>query len=96
MSRQPTDAPIAAKKSYRDGCVTVTVWLKCGGYGDSAKIDARTELTAEQARTLARALADLADQSDAKVARKAAEAARRGAWRDREIAAGRMVVLGRL
>jgi hypothetical protein len=86
--------PIEAHKSYHDGQVSIQVHLKCSGYGNSAaRIDGSTELTVEQARSLAVALTTLADAAEAKVAAKAAAAARRKAWRDREVAAGRMKIM---
>lgn len=81
---------ISAKKSYKDGHVSVRVSLK-GGY--SLKAEGTTELTSDQARELAKALLAEADRADAKVASKEASDARRKKWRDREIAAGRMKII---
>ena len=85
-------APFLAKKSYSDGHVAVSVTLKASGWGDRVQVTGGADMTTEQARVLAQALVALADEADAKVARKAAEKERRQKWRDREIAAGRMVV----
>lgn len=90
MTRAPS---ITAKKSFRDGCVKVCVQLKCHGYGDSAQIVGSPELSSDAARALARSLIDLADQTDAKIAAKAASEARREVWHDREVAAGRIKVM---
>jgi hypothetical protein len=88
---------IAAKRSNRERTVAIGVYLKCNGFGrDSARIDASTDLTTSAARSLAADLIRLADESDAKADTKAAATARRKKWRDREIAAGRMVVFGSL
>lgn len=81
---------ISAKKSYKDGHVSVRVRLK-GGY--SLKVEGDADLTSAQARDLAKALIAEADRADAKVAAKEASDERRKKWRDREIAAGRIKVL---
>lgn len=85
---------ITAKKSYKDGHVSVRVVLKTNGWrGDSLKIEGSTDLSSEEARDLARSLIAEADRADAKVATKVASEARRKKWRDREIEAGRMKVV---
>lgn len=91
-------APVTAKRSFNDGKVALNIALKVQGWGGgtSARINASTDLTTAQARALAEELAALADSADAAVARRDAKDARRKAWRDREIAAGRMVVIGAL
>ena len=86
-------SPIVAKKSFRDGHVSIGVRLKCGAYGDTARIDAGCELAVAQARELARSLIELADEAEARAVKKAAADERRAKWRDREIAAGRMKVM---
>ena len=88
--------PVAARKSYRNGTVALAIALKCGGYGPSANITARTEITTAQARELARSLITLADQSDAKAAAKDAAEQRRRKWRDQEVKAGRMIAFNGL
>lgn len=88
--------PVIAKKSFRDGHVALGITLKAPGWpGDSVQVNASTELTTDEARELAQAILTLADEADAKVERKAAAEARRQKWRDREVAAGRRVTLGR-
>lgn len=90
-------AAITAKKSYKDGCVSVRVTLKASGWqGDSARIEGGTDLTSREARELAAALIEQADRADAKVKAKAESDARRQKYRDREIAAGRMKVFSSL
>jgi hypothetical protein len=85
---------ISAKKSYKDGHVSLRVTLKASGWRrDSVKVEGNTELSSEQARELAKALLDEAERADAKVAAKAASDARRKKWRDREIASGRMKII---
>lgn len=95
MSDTKAISPVTAVRSYHKGCVAVGIRLKCSGWNtDSATIKASTDLTIEQARELAQSLIQLADLAEAKIAAEAASVARRKKWRDREIAAGRMVLLG--
>lgn len=88
--------PVIAKKSFHAGQVAVDVALNAVvGYGHgSIAIKARAEVTSDQARALAAQLIALADEADAKTATRKAREERRQKWRDREIAAGRMVVFG--
>jgi hypothetical protein len=95
VSDAKATAPITAKRSYHKGCVGIGIQLRCNGWNTaSATINASTDLTIEQARALAQSLIQLADLAEAKIAAEAASVARRKKWRDREIAAGRMVVMG--
>nr|WP_321985293.1 hypothetical protein [uncultured Lichenicoccus sp.] len=95
MPDHQTTSPLAVKKSYKAGCVGIAMRLSVRGWtSGSAKIEAATDLTTEQARMLAQALIDAADKAEAKVDAKSAADARRQEWRNREIAAGRMVVMG--
>lgn len=95
MSKTLTTAPITAVRSHHKGHVGVGIQLRCSGWNTaSATIKASTDLTTEQARALAQSLIQLADLADAKVAAEAARQARRQKWRQREIAAGRMIVMG--
>lgn len=82
---------VTVKASYRDGCVGIGIKLRCNGYGDSARIEGSATITTEQARSLAQSLIAAADKEDAKTIAKAAAKDRRKKWRDREVAAGRMV-----
>lgn len=91
MTDAPATTPVTVKASYRDGCVGLGIKLRCNGYGDSARIEGSASVTADQARALAQALIAAADKEDAKVAARLEADRRRGKWRDREIAAGRMV-----
>lgn len=84
---------VTAKKSFRDGHVSLTVKLHARGYGnDNVKMDGSTELTTEEARLLAKSLTELADQADARAVGKAEAKERRRKWRDREVASGRMKI----
>ena len=89
--------PITVKKSFKEGCVGVRVDLKSSNWpGDSVKVEGTTDLPSAQARELAMALIAEADRVDAKVAAKAASDERRRKYREREIAAGRLVVFSGL
>lgn len=85
---------ISAKKSDKEGHVSVRIDLKSHGWQSaSVNVQGTTDLSSEQARELAKALIVEADRADAKVAAKAASEARRKKWRDREVAAGRMKIV---
>ncbi len=84
---------IFAKKSYKDGHVAVELNMKCGGYNDRATIKGHTDIPTELARDIARTLIECADKADAKMVEKLAANERRKKYQDREIAAGRMVVM---
>lgn len=82
---------LTVKRSYRQGSVGLGVTIKMRGYdGSAVSIDTSHDVSADEARAIAAALIDEANRVDAVVAKKAAEAARRGKWREREIVAGRM------
>lgn len=86
---------IIANRSYKDGHVSVRVTLKTSGWKSaSIKVEGATDLSSNQARELAKSLIAEADRADAKVAAKAASEARRKKWRDREVAAGRIKIVG--
>ncbi len=86
--------PIIAKKSYKDGHVSVAVKLKARGWNsDTIKTEGSTDITSAQARELGLALMQCADQADAKVDAKAKKEEGRRKYREREIAAGRMIVM---
>lgn len=86
---------ISAKKSFKEGHVAVRVKLTARGWqSDSIVAEGSTDLTTDEARNLAAALMAAADRADAKVAAKAASDERRKKWRDREIAAGRLKIIG--
>jgi hypothetical protein len=83
------------KKSYRDGHVGLRFSIKASGrHGDTLRIEGGCDLSTEAARELARALIEEAERADAKVATKKASDERRKKWRDREVAAGRMKIIG--
>lgn len=78
------------KKSYRGGHVGLRFSVKA----NYIKIEGGSDLSTEQARDLARILVDESDRADARVAAKKASEDRRQKWRDREIAAGRIKIMG--
>ena len=80
---------LTAIRSYHAKCVAVRVHLRPG----YARIDATTNLTTDEARMFAKRLVELADLEDAAQAKKDASEERRKRWREREIAAGRMIVM---
>lgn len=61
-------SPISAKRSYKDGYVSVSIALRASHFGCSLRTEGSTDLTTEQARALAGDLIAEADRSDAKVA----------------------------
>lgn len=95
MSERKTTCPVAVRKSNSIDHIAISIRLACRDWRSGhAKIEAGTAITTEHARDLARELIALADSADARKAAKATSEARRRKWRDREIAAGRMIVLG--
>lgn len=92
MTKSPA---LTAIKGYRDGRVGVRVLVHGGGsFGrDDVRVTATTYLTTAEAREFAAGLIQRADDEDARMAKKQAAEDRRRAWRDREVAAGRMKVI---
>lgn len=84
------------KKSYKDGHVSVGVQLKSRGWhtGDATiKMEGKADIPSLEARQLANDLVLCADAADAKLAKKAKLEENRRKYIDREVAAGRMVML---
>jgi len=84
---------VKAIKSFSDGRIKLGIVMDCGYHYPSAKIDAKIEITTQEARALAAEILALADADDAKTAKKQEAEARRKKWRDREVAAGRRIVV---
>lgn len=82
--------PFAAKRSHRAGLVELGYAGRTWSAGASIAIKLSDDISTEHARELAAELIRLADEADAKVAKEVAAKARRKAWTDREVAAGRM------
>lgn len=91
-------APVEARKSNAARRVSLTLRVDSGwGFGHrKVAVLGYVDVTTDQARAIADQLIQQADAADARAAARAAQEARRKAWRDREIAAGRMIVLGGL
>ena len=86
-----SDPVITAKRSFRDGCVSITFDGEAYGHGGAhIRAKAQADVTVQQARALAASLIDLADRAHKRAADLAARAARRRKWREREAAAGRL------
>lgn len=84
--------PITAVKAYKGGHVRIKMSLNVSDRYESVKVEGATELSTADVRKLVADLIVLADAADAAIAKKIAVEARRAAYHDREIAAGRMKV----
>ncbi len=85
---------INVTKSWRDGCVGVRAKASASTMlGASIKSEITLDLSVAGVRKLIAELSAAADAEETKVAKKQAADQRRQAWRDREVAAGRMKVL---
>ena len=86
--------PLTVKRSFSGGRVGIGVRLQSRGWpGDSVTVAGSVDISTATAREIAALLIAAADAEDAKIAKKNAADARRKAWRDREVAAGRLVVM---
>lgn len=81
-------------RAYSDRMVSVRFKVQTHNFGTSIATQGSTDLSCQDARALAAALTEQAAAADLKAEKKVQADARRRAWRDREIAAGRMIVLG--
>lgn len=88
--------PLSVRRSYCDGKVGVRMELSVlGSYGRGlSKSLLSADISVEDARAIAAALLAEATLVEGKEQKKALHEERRRKWRDREIAAGRMVVIG--
>lgn len=85
---------IAVAKAWTDGRVAIRFEIRGSGSGpQSVSVKASTDISVAEARSMAEALILHADAADTKVAKKAAAAARRQQWREREIVAGRLKII---
>lgn len=87
------NSTFAVVKSYRDGCVSVSVNLSASGYGPSVKVQCRAQISTIEARELAAELIAKADAEEAKQEKLLQTKERHDKWREREIAAGRIKVM---
>lgn len=87
-------AQVSVKKSYDKGAIKILVSAKSSGWrsGDaSISVNVSCNISTTEARQLAADIIAAADVEDARREKDKASDARRSAWREREIAAGRMV-----
>lgn len=83
--------PLAkVQKSYQDGHVTLRVAASASRRGQSASASVTVDLSLDTARLLLAALGAAIEKEAATIKAREEREARRKAWRDREIAAGRM------
>ena len=90
MTRKP---PFTVKRAFRDASVRVAANLRVSDRGEACAIEAAADISSIEARDLAAALIAAADRVDEVAAKKTSAEARRQAWRDREVAAGRMQIM---
>ena len=83
----------AAKKSHDGGAIQISADLASGWGGPHIKVQASATIPVTEARAFAAEIIAACDAADAKAAKKQASEDRRKAWRDREIAAGRMRIM---
>ena len=84
-------SPFVVTRAYRNDAVKIGVSLRASAWnGPTIRMEASECISPAAARALAAALIAEADRVDAAEAKKAAAKARRAAWRERQIAAGRM------
>src|SRR4051812_24317350 len=81
------------QKSYHDGHVKLRVEASASRRGQDVSATAAVDLDLEAARNLAANLLLAVEKEDAKIKAKGEREARRKAWRDREVAAGRMKIV---
>jgi ribosome-associated translation inhibitor RaiA len=86
--------PLAkVQKSYQDGHVALRVTASASRRGQDASASVAVDLPLETARQLHADLGAAIEKEAAKVQAHLEREARRKAWRDREVAAGRMKII---
>lgn len=88
---RPRKSPFAVKRGYGDRRLNLAGALSPYDNGFGVKVAFSVSISTAEARELAAALVAQADVADADADKKEAAKARREKWREREIAAGRMV-----
>lgn len=83
---------IKVSKSYSDGHIQLSVKASVGHVGQSIASTVAVAVSLDDARALQADLAAAVEKEAARLQAKADQEARRKAWRDREVAAGRMQV----
>lgn len=81
------------QKSYQDGHVKLRVDASASRRGHDVTVSAAVDLDLEAARWLAATLMVAVEKEEAKIKAHHDREARRKAWRDREVAAGRMKII---
>lgn len=81
------------QKSYQDGHIKLRVDASASRRGQDVTASAAVDLDMEAARNLAANIMIAVEKEEAKVKAHQEREARRKAWRDREIAAGRLQVV---
>jgi len=85
------------KKSYKDGHVSIKFEIKSRRWNaQDLLVKGGVDITTEHARDLAALLIQYADNADSKTLAKKKSEENRQKYREREIAAGRMVVIHNL
>lgn len=83
---------IKVSKSYSDGHIQLSVKASAGHIGQSIASTVAVAVSLADARALQTELAAAVEKEAARLQTKVDQEARRKAWRDREVAAGRMQV----
>lgn len=81
------------QKSYQDGHVKLRVEASAHNRHQEASATVAVDLDMEAARNLAANLLLAVEKEEAKIKAKQDREARRKAWRDREVAAGRLKII---
>lgn len=84
---------VKARKSYQDGHIAVLVSGGAHQRGVSLTGTIKVDMTLDAARALQMELAATITKEETKMKAHADREARRKAWRDREVAAGRMKIV---
>jgi hypothetical protein len=81
------------QKSYQDGHIKLRVDASASRRGHDVSVSAAVDLDLEAARWLSASLLVAVEKEEAKIKAHQEREARRKAWRDREVAAGRIKIL---
>lgn len=81
------------QKSYQDGHIKLRVDASASRRGHAISVSAAVDLDLEAARNLSANLLLAVEKAEAKIKAHQDREARRKAWRDREVAAGRITII---
>jgi hypothetical protein len=84
---------VKATKGYREGHISLSVKADAHHFGVSVASTVSVALDIDAARVLQAEIGDAVTKAEAKMKAHADREARRKAWRDREVAAGRMKII---